>query len=363
MSSEVIELLVGAQRYGGWKSVRVSRSIEGISGSFALSVSDRWENQAQAWPIVEDSPCTVLIDGVPVITGYVDKRRPSFDAQGHGVTIEGRDRAGDVADCSAQLGAWSFASVNVLMLAQKLCQPYGVPVSLQRGLVSESVSVPKKYSIDPGDTAATALGNLCKVAGLLAISDGFGGLVLTRAGAERLGTSLVQGDNILSGSAEFDTTQRFRNYEVMGSHKGRDDLSAEDAAGVRGTATDLNARAGRTKIIRPDTGITPALANARAQWEATVRAGRGESASVTVQGWKESPFEPVWPLNKLVHVKSSILGINGDALIAGVTFSRDIQSGTLTTLDLRNPKAFTPDPTIGKNGAGNNYWREIEKGV
>lgn len=357
------QLSVNGKLYGGWKTAKIKRSIEALSGSFSLSVSERWGGQDEPWPIGENDECVIKVGGVPVITGFIDQSEPSFDAENNSIALEGRDRSGDIVDCSAQLGAWQFSSANILNLAQKICAPYKVKVALQAGLVAETVTVPKKYSIDPGDTSASALENLCKVAGLLAVPDGFGGIVLTRAGTERLATTLVQGQNILRGKATFDFKGRFRNYEVMGSHKGRDDLSGEQAAGVKGTAKDMNAREGRTLIIRPDTGVTVALAKKRAEWEATTRAARGDSVSVTVQGWNESPFEPVWPLNKLVRVKSKRLRVDGFMLIAGVTLTLDPKSGTLTELDLRDPRAFTPDPTIAKNGGGNNYWKEIVRGV
>src|SRR5207253_9876915 len=112
----------------------------------------------------------------------------------------------------------------------------------------------------------------------------------------------------------------------------------------RGSATDLGARAGRTLIIRPDNSLTPALAKQRAEWEASARAARGESLRAVVQGWRESPHEAFWPLNKRVRVKSPSCRVDGEALIAGVTLSLTPGGGTTTTLDLRNPAAFTPDP-------------------
>lgn len=361
--SERIELKIGSKLYRGWKTVRIQRSLEQLCGAFSLSVSERWSGQDKPWPINEDDPCAVTIEDSPIITGYVHRVKTSLNLDDHSISVEGRDKACDVVDCSAQLGKWQFSQVNALELAKKICAPYGVNVAMQSNLIAQTITVPKKYSIDPGDTAATALENLLKVAGLLAISDGLGGIVLTRASSERVATTLVEGLNLLPGSsATFDSSGRFRNYEVTGSHKGRDDLSGESAAGVKGTATDLNARAGRTLVIRPDTSVTPDLANKRAQWEATVRAGRAASVTANVAGWTESPFG-VWPLNKLVRVKSPGLRVDGDMLIVGVTFTRDISSGTLTQLDLRDPRAFTPDPTIAKHGGGNNYWREIERGV
>ncbi len=362
MAEGAAGISINGKKYGGWKTVKITRTIEALAGAFSLGVSERWANQDQPWPIGEGNECVVSVGDVPVITGYVDKRSPSFDVDNHGVTIEGRDRAGDLVDCSAQLDAWSFTSINVLALAKKICDPFKVKVSLQTGLVAETVTVPKKYSIDPGDSAASALEHLCRVAGLLPVSDGFGGIVLTRAGTERLATALIEGKNILRGSATFDVAGRFRKYEVMGSHKGRDDLSGPQAAGVKGTATDMNARENRVLIIRPDSSVTVALAKKRAEWEAATRAARGDSVSVTVQGWVESVFEPVWPINKRVVIRSPSLGVDGEMLIVGVTLTQDM-SGTLTELDLRDPRAYVPDPTIAKAGGGNNYWKEIVKGV
>lgn len=362
MSPPPITLNVAGRKYGGWKTVSITHSIEALAGSFTLSLTERWAGQDKPWPIGENDECAVCIDGVPVITGFVDDVEPGFDASSRSITVKGRDRAADLVDCSAQLGAWSFANVNVLELAQKIAAPYGCGVTLQAGLVASAITIPKKYSIDPGDTAGSALESLCKVAGLLAISDGLGGIVLTRAGTERVGTVLTEGVNLKSARGRFSSTGRFRTYEVMGSHKGRDDLSGASAAGVKGTATDMNARAGRVLIVRPDTGVTRETATQRAQWEASVRAARGESLSVVVQGWNESDLFGVWPLNKLVRVRSPTCRVDGDALIAGVTRTHD-SGGTTTTLDLRNPDAFSLDPTIGAAGAGNNYWREIVRGV
>lgn len=355
----VVALSVDGKSYGGWKTVRISRSIEALCGSFALGVSERWAGQDQPWPIGENSPCVVSIGGAAVITGFVDERDPSYDATSHSVTIEGRDAAGDLVDCSTQLGKWSFSNVDVLALAQKIAAPFNVSVSLQTGLISTAVTVPKKYSIDPGDLAAGSLENLCRVAGLLAISDGLGGILLTRAGTARCSTALVEGQNILKASAKFSAKGRFRTYEVMGSHKGREDLNGASAAGVKGTATDLNARAGRVLIIRPDHSLTPATAKLRAGWEASVRAARADAVSVTVAGWTQADGT-VWPINKIVGVHSKRIGVHGDMLIAGVELNHDESTGTTATLSLKDPAAYSPDPTINKQGAGApNYWKEI----
>lgn len=363
--TDKVALRIGGKDYGGWKTVKVTCSIEALAGSFSLSVTDRWSSHSQPWPIRRGDECTVLINDVPMLTGFVDVVAPKLGSGERSISVEGRDRACDVVDSSAQLGAWSFTNVSVLALAQKICAPYKVSVSLQAGLNPAKLTIPKKYSIDPGDTAARALQNVCKVAGLLAVSDGNGNIVLTRAGRERLATTIVEGRNLKSGSARYDATSLFHRYEVMGSHKGRDDLSGEAAAGVKGSAVDENVRSSRVTIIRPDANMTTALAKQRAEWEATVRSAQANSVKVSVPGWQESQFEPVWPRNKLVRVKSPTLQVDGFMLITGTTFTMDVDGGAMTSLDLRPPMSFLPDPTIVKvgGGGGNNYWKEIEHGV
>ena len=362
--ADKVALRVGGKDYGGWKTVKVTCSIEALAGSFSLSVTDRWSGQNQPWPIRRGDECSVIINDVPMITGFVEVIAPKLDVNERSMTVEGRDRTCDLVDSSAQLATWSFTNVGVLALAQKICAPYGVNVTLQAGLNPAKLTIPKKYSIDPGDTAARALQNVCKVAGLLAVSDGVGNIVLTRAGRERVATSIVEGINLKSGSARFDAMSLFHKYEVMASHKGRDDLYGEDAAGVRGTATDENVRSTRVTIVRPDANMTAELAKSHAEWEATTRVAHANAAKVTVAGWQESAFEPVWPRNKLVRVKSPTLLVpDGHMLIAGTTFTSDVDSGTVTTLDLRDPNSFLPDPTIAKAAGGNNYWKELVNGV
>lgn len=361
MPTPKVALAVNGQRYSGWKSVRITRSIESISGSFELGLSERWTNQSKPWPIRQGDECMVLIDGAAVITGFIDKREIEFDSAAHSIAVSGRDRTGDLVDSSALLDKWEFKNVSVLDLAKKLCDPHRVSVALQSGLVLPAATLPKKYSIDPGDTVANALENLCRVAGVLPVSDGAGGLELVRASAERCTTELVEGKNVLRARGTFDGSGRFNEYLALGSHKGRDDLYAADSAAIKGSARDENSRASRTLVIRPEGNVTAAQAKDRAEWEATTRAARGDTFDVTVQGWKQGDGQ-LWPVNRVVRLRSPTIDFAGDLLIAQVTYSLDVNGGTTTQLALRSRDAFKPQAVI-QRGTGNNYWPEIVKGV
>lgn len=358
--SDVVVIRANGFRFQGWNSARVSRSLETMAGTFSLSVADRWDGRRDPWRVREGDACEIEVNGETLITGYVDAREMSVDSSTRSISLSGRDRAGDLVDCSAVLNSWEFTDVSVLALAQKLCAPFSVNVALQPG-VSLGANL-KKHSIDPGDSVQSALENLCRTSGLLPVSDGRGGLLLARSGTERASTALELGKNLKSIRASFDYSNRYGEYRVLGSHKGRQDLSGSAAASVRGSARDAAVRASRILVVRPEGNVTPAVATTRAQWEAAVRAARSETVTAVVQGWTQSNGA-LWDRNLLVQVKANEVGVNGEMLISAVSFSLDLDGGTVTELTLKGPQAFTPDPTLGQQAAGNAYWKEIARGV
>ncbi len=360
-----VGLRVNGKEYRGWKTAQITRGIESISGSFELSVSERWATQAEPWPIRQEDECTLVIGSKKVITGWVDRRSPSYNASSHALSVSGRDASAALVDCSAnpELGAWEFKGVSVLTFCKRICQPFGISVSLQSGLTDEALpKPPKKLSIDPGDTAVNAIESACRLAALLPVSDGLGGLVLTRAGAAtRATTELVEGQNILSASAEFNAAERFHTYKVLGQHKGNNAFNGVSASSVKGTAVDLNVlRSTRVLIIRPEGNTTVEHAKKRAEWEATHRAARAMAVTVTVQGWTQGDGV-LWPINSLVRVRSPKLGVDGDMLITEVTYSASADAGTTTALSLKRPDSFQPEPVIAAGSDGT--WVEIRRGV
>ncbi len=353
-----LELKVNGKAYAGWKSVRVTRSIESIAGSFALSVSEKWPGQKQSWEIAEEDECRLEIDGVPMITGYVDSVESAFSASDHSLSVSGRDKTGALVDCSAVLTQWEFKNTSILTLAKRIADTFLIPVTLQSGVVLPSSHA--KISIDPGDSAFEAIERTCRTVGLLPVSDGVGGLVLTRAGSGRAVTELVQGQNILSASGTRDAKERFRTYRVLGQHRGTDELSGAQASSVKGSATDMNVRrSARVKLVRPEGNVTIEHAKKRAEWEATVRRSRAAEFEVKVQGWTQGDGS-LWPVNALVRLRSPFLKVDTDLLITEVEYSLD-ESGTITTLRLKHKNSFKPEPSIPSGS--DKYWPEIVRGV
>jgi prophage tail gpP-like protein len=339
-----VSLQVNGRAYEGWKDVAVTRSIETISAQYSLSISDRFPLQNEPWPIVEGDSCTVQIDGQLVVTGYVDKRDIAYNNQDHSFSVSGRDKTGDLVDCSADLGTFELKKLGRLEIAQKLAAPYGVSVALGSGV---TLPPPKdKFALNPGESAFEAIDRLCRECGVLPVSNGSGGIVLSKPGDARAVDSLRSGVNILDARGSFDASSRFQTYKVKAQRRGSDETSGKDAAAVTGSARDDGARAGRTLIVRAESGMTAAEAKTRAEWEAAVRAARAAGVSVTVQGHSQSNGV-LWPLNALVRYSDRFMGIDGDMLIAETSFQVS-DAGSTTTLGLKYPGAFTPEPVIAK---------------
>lgn len=350
----MIELLVGANAYAGWKRARVSRSIESVSGSFDLDVSDRWSSTA-IWPITQGDQCTLTVDDTPVIVGYVDRRSLSYGPSEHTISLSGRDKTGLLVDCSVETKQWEFRNITVFDLAHRIAEPFGVDVRLQSGITLSKVP---KISVDPGDTAFEAIERACRFSGLLPISDK-GELLLTRPGSKIATTDLIEGKNIIGASADYDASGRYARYVVVGQIKGSNANNGAKSARVYGSATDPEVgRPERVLLVRPEGAVTPETANIRARWEASVRAARAASASVTVQGWTQSDGT-VWPINALVRVRSPQLELNDQTmLIVSATYEIS-ESGTTTTLDLKRPDAFNPEPITPKRKKKFSPWDEL----
>lgn len=354
--SEVI-LIVQGRRYGGWKSVRVTRSIESMAGSFALDVSDRWDGRQDPWPIAEEDACRVEIDGEVVIDGFVDTRDISGDMGSRTLAYTGRDRAAALVDCSAVLDAWTFGNITLADFAATIARPFGVRVSVQPGLVLTKIA---KIVVHPGDKAYDSLAREAATAGVMVVSDGRGGITITRSRIARA-APLIEGQNIKSASVKYDGMERYRRYVILTQTAGTDESSG-DATRTLAEATDPGVRRlDRVLMIRPDKGYSVADARRRADWEARIRAARAETVTIPVQGWQQ-PGGGLWPLNALTRVVAPrLIGVEGDMLITQVEHSIG-DSGEVSQIRLVRPDAFTPEPqAVVKESGG--AWKELEKGA
>jgi prophage tail gpP-like protein len=352
-----VRLRIEGQDHGGWKSVRIQRSLDATAGTFDLSVSETWavtgSNGSRATvhrPVRPGQACQVLIGGETVITGHVDDVEPSYDASKREVSVRGRDAAADLVDCSAVPGDYKGRTVS--QLAAVLCEPFGITVQART-----DVGAPlETFTVPAGETVFDALERACRQRGLLLASDGLGGVLLTRASGERIAAVIEQGRNVLEGRATLSWRRRFSHIVVIG----QGDAGRWTGAGgtePNGAVTDPEITRYRPRTVEAETGQGTASYKERAAWERAVARGRGARFEYTVPGWTHA--EGLWTPNTRVRVKDAWLGVDEALLVADVTFVKDTDRGTRTELVLMPPEAFNRLPEA--EATAQHTWAEAIK--
>ena len=339
-----IALTAGGRRYEGWTAATMSRSLETISGTFSIRLSEATPGAAAPRRVGPGDRCQVDLHGEPVIAGYVDTVRVSYKAENHDIEIAGRDATGDLVDCSAasEPGEWHNETLEAIVAA--LARPFGVAVG------STFATAPfRRFRIEEGETAFEAIERACRMRGVLPLSDGAGGIVLGRPARTRAGVRLERGINILSASAETSWLDRYRDYTLRGQQPGNDFLSPAETAHVAATARDPGVTRHRPLTILAEQALDAAEARERIEWEAAVRAARSRRATVSVQGWRETPEDgaPLWAPGRLVRILDDWLGLDREMLVSSVVQSTG-EGGTTTRLTLYPETAFVaradPEP-------------------
>lgn len=347
--SNLVRLEVNGKKYEGWKSASIERNLEAIAGSFSLGLSDTWAGQQNRWPIKQSDACAVYIGNDLVISGYVDRVAPSFDARSRRVTIEGRSRAGQLVDSSAVHKPDQWENIKLDDLAKEVAKPFGIEVEVPPDLdIGEAFKIAK---VQQSETAFELLERYARQRGILLNSTAGGNITLTRSGQQYAATALVQGKNILKASADFSDKGRHSPIIVKGQHFGNDDISGDEAAQGNGKAIDEGMRIYKPLIVVAEGNTDSVAAQKRAEWEAIVRAGRAGRAQITVQGWRQGNGN-LWAPNLLTRIQSDWLDLKATMLISRVAFSIDNDGGMITDLELARPDAFTPEPDVGKQDGG-----------
>jgi prophage tail gpP-like protein len=361
-----LTLKVGGELFEGWKSVSINLGIDRIAGNFSLGLTERWPHNPRDWAIAPGEHCAVLIGDVPVISGYVDESNVSFDADKHDIQVTGRDRTGDLVDCSAPSAAYS--GISFVEIARRLVKPYKIEINDEVGIGG---SIPK-FSIQTGDTVFSTLEKLARQVGVLLVSDGLGGIKITRGGKSGQATDTLEvGQNVLAAEIKHSHAELYSSITVKGQASGASaseyDLShaaaessverKEIGASRRMSGVDRH----RPLVIVAETQADAARCRQRAEWEAGSREAKSKKISVTVQGWRQSDGQ-LWQINQTVQLVAPWLRADGRWLISELNYTLD-ETGTKTVLTLVGVKAFDSLPEIPASGSGgggvNNKYKVI----
>lgn len=373
-----IQLYLDGTLYDQWTDGEVTRDLKDFSGAFSFTFRDGEASVAAlaygSLPVLPrlkaQMEARIKIGNRLVLVGYVEEVRPDIRDGGASVSISGRDKTGDLIDCSALAeGPAEIKGVKLEAAAKKIAAPFGLTVRSE----VDTGDPFERYSIDLGETAFSAIEKGSRQRGVLILSDGIGGVVITRTGQSRAPADLTLPGNVLAASGTFSTTGRYSKTlvrgqsERAGKSRGAAALDASAApldAGSRsdgdgsardrerkGTVATGTAEDGEIRRYRPIVHLARSKADAgsateEADWRnRTARAG-GEELTYTVHG--HTADGGLWTVNQLVHVSDAFMAVERDQLISRVRY---VEGQEITTeITVCSPEAFDAAPA-GKRRA------------
>jgi prophage tail gpP-like protein len=219
----MISLRLGDTEFTEMLSAEITRDLEEISGGFRVDGLDMartaaalpgwWKPAAQRKAVRPGERVTLALDGEVVLVGWLDRVEVNYGANKLSMTLFGRDVTGDLVDCAAAPnGPAEYLNLTLTELCTRICQPFGITVTAD---VDVGAPFPK-FGIEPAETAMSAIEKACRQRAVLAVSDGVGGLLLTRGGKGKAPAPLIFGQNIVTMDGVRDDTDRHSEYICKG---------------------------------------------------------------------------------------------------------------------------------------------------
>lgn len=352
--------------------VTIERDLQNIAGRFNVTCIDQ-QRIAQSLPaqpgqglpfpvkLLAGQACELAIDGEAVLVGYIGRPGGKWSGSELAFRFCGRDKVGDLVDCAGlPNGPSEFRNVDLLSIATKICTPFGITVRKD-----VDIGAPfRVLALYPHETGLSILEKGARQRSVLLVSDGVGGLLLTRGGSSRGPAPLRIGELIQESNWEHDHDHRFSDYFVKGQTAPN---RAGSSAPLTSTVTPTGAAPAATpgaatakekanvamlghaidpeitrwrptvKMIRTQSGMSSV--QEQAEWALRVARGQADRIEYTVLDWR-APNGQLWRPNQVVPVWDPYAGIDGDMLIAGVTYRFNERDGARTSLRLVGVTAY-----------------------
>lgn len=334
----------------GWTTTCVTVGIEVCPWLYDIQSTDKVSDSSDSVVFKPGDPCTVSIGGDLVMTGWVDRVKPSIRGKKtHGIGYAGRSKSQDAVDCSAEWPGGQINGSSVLEIATKLLTPYGITVE---GDVDTGPPIPQ-FNLTIGESAYSIIERLARFRGLLIYDTPEGNLKLAQAGSDIMGSGATQGMNIIDADGDWGMDQRFSTYEAF--------ITATDTlqdlgngGNLLATVTDPGVLRHRLRTIISEGGaLGNNVAKLRATWEMNRRAARSNVINLLLDSWRDTDGK-LWTPNAIIPIDAPALKIPDGIIwvISQATYMRNRISGTTCLLTCMPKDAFLPEPIIlpGLNG-------------
>lgn len=335
---EVATVVVNGRTFDDWESVMVQDRMAEPYATFRFTAAER-DPLPSHWSRLQFGPgdqVGIYLGGrLALGNGFILTRQVAYDANQHAVQLQGVGRSwaaarGAIIDKDGNYDNMSFQEV-----ALKVVAPFGVGMRF-KGQMDPTPF--KKLQLQPGEPLWDFLERIARPRGIIMGSDPQGNLVAIGQHEQPSAQELTEGYDIKRCQCIISIENTRYDFRVRGQTAGGDDKQGADAseqeAVVPGTLRYYSPLL--TTAEQPVWNL--AELQSRAANERKWNEGTRIECNITVYGWLRKDGE-LWRAGDEITVDSPMimLGRNTVLKVETVTFTQDNESGTETTLQLRDP--------------------------
>lgn len=340
-----VTLLINGKTHGQWTNYDIVSDLLTPADDFSVTLGrpvDAKPDTVRAGDKVE-----VRVDGDTVLSGRIDRVQTVTEKGGKTLTIQGRDDAGVLLDCSAPL--FNAQDMDLNQIIEKIVKPLGLA---KIRIDAAKTDKTHKVQIEPGSRAWDALLEYAEANGLWPWLEPDGTLVIggpdyTAAPvAELVLRTNGQNNNIKRLEVNRDMAARYSEVTVLAqSHSGKNNIKA--------TAKDESVKLHRPLIVTEPDIDSQAQAQRKAKKRLADSRLEGLTITATVQGHRTDDGT-LWQPGQRINVLSELDGIDAVYFLMARTFTGGRGQPTETVLTLKEDGAWVldADPPKKKQGAG-----------
>lgn len=339
IENEIVVEIDGKQ-HKNWKSYDIDSDflIPADAFNFELGKSAAM----QILPNFAGKEAVVKINGETVLTGIIDTTRHRIGKDGRAYSLNGRDRASILLDCSAPIT--NVKGLTVLGAVKKIVEPLGIK---KVELRAENDPKLDKVDIDIGETAWEAITRCANSAGLHCWFEPNGVLVVGGAdySTPPVATLCVSAqnesrNNFSEASLSFDVSQSYSEVTFLGQKHGRDSDDAKHDFKWVYKNPELGIHKPKTVVLSDVENLEALKKQAKKQisdWQL-----ESFDLSITVPDHK-TQSGVLWQPGQRVHIICEEYEIDAIFFLMGRRFMLSRGGGTQTELRFKQDGIWTPD--------------------
>ena len=365
--TNTVTVMINGAPFGFWTTASINIQFDTASNEATVSMSERPRDPL---PVRLNDPAVVLIDGEPVVTGFVDDIDGDHGFQDHRINITIRDKTQDLIESTIGPKQEHKPPISLKKVCEKTIEQMELEIAV-KDFVNPSEFRPSEKVAGQIDVFGhDHLKNWANKRQCVLNTDGKGNLQIDRNRKRLFAGALFKAfedspqNNILASRYRNSSKNRANTHKAAGQKSPTDrhwEGRPKDDAPAQANPISTNVGEAKDTAMRPSRrihyrgrqaieGETPQKA---AAWKANLARAHGVTYEARVQGFYGAG--QLWWPGYLVPVFDAHWELAATMFIKGVSFEKSFEGGSITVVSCTVEDAFTENaseqPKSGERGA------------